>query len=1144
MTQLQIVQEKLTQFIKRYYTNELIKGAILFFSIGLLYLIATLLIEHFLWLGQTGRSLLFWFFVTVALLLLFKFILIPLAYLFNLKNGIDTIQASKIIGNHFPEVDDKLLNLLQLQNEGTASELLLASIEQKAAKLSPIPFKLAVNFASNKKYLKYAAIPIIVILLFLATGNLNVFSDSYERVVNYQLAYELPAPFQFIIDNEQLKAIENTNFTLNVSTTGEIVPEDVSIYFNDQYYFLRQTGANTFQYVFDQPTKDIDFYISAGGFNSRNYNLQVIKTPNVTAFEMQLDYPAYTRKTDEVLKNTGNTVVPEGTNITWALHTTQTDQVHYYEQDTTLLFLKNESLFTLQKRLYNDTAYEITTSNDQLKDHERLGYSISVVKDAYPEMNLQSQKDSVDNRTLYFLGRVSDDYGLSKLRLVYYPTGNDSKKENFPLPLNKGTFDEFATTFPGDLPLKGGVDYEFYFEVVDNDGIRGGKSTKSQVFNYTMLTQEQLEEEQLQQQNQMIDDLNDSLQKMDQDQKTLEELNKTQKEKNQLNFNDKKKLEQFLQRQRQQEQMMKQFNKQMKENLEEFQKEEKDEFKEQLDKRLEQNEEELKKNEKLLEEIEKIAEKIKKEDLSPKLEELAKQQKNNKRSLQQILELTKRYYVAKKAEKLNQKINELAKKQEELSKKDGADNNKEEQDKINKAFEEALEEMKQLEEENNELRKPLKLPKDKRAEEEIKEAQKEASENLEKKEKSDNQQQKQQSQQKAQQKQKQAARKMKQMSQQMQQSMMGSGGEQQQEDAEMLRQILDNLVIFSFEQEGIMDQFKEIDNRNASFGQKLRRQNELRSLFEHVDDSLFALSLRQPAIGERVNKEIIDVYFNIDKALERLAENRMYQGVGSQQYALTSSNNLADLLSKILDNMQNQMSMGQGQGEQDQQLPDIIKSQQQLNEEMKKMMEEGKKEGEKKEGEQKKPGEEGEKQDGGPKKPGEGEKQGEGKMQRLNDGQPKEGEGQGQEMSSEQLYNIYKKQAQLRQQLEENLRKADEQLGDKKGKGSKAGDRLVRMMEQIEKELLEKGFTERTMQKMTQLQHELLKLENATFQQGQDNKRKSKTNQQQFNNNLKDQTNSIKQYFNATEILNRQVLPLRQIYQRKVQEYFRVKKKQ
>ena len=55
MSTFNIIQQKLEQFIRKYYTNELIKGAILFFAIGLLYLIITLLVEHFLWLDQTYR---------------------------------------------------------------------------------------------------------------------------------------------------------------------------------------------------------------------------------------------------------------------------------------------------------------------------------------------------------------------------------------------------------------------------------------------------------------------------------------------------------------------------------------------------------------------------------------------------------------------------------------------------------------------------------------------------------------------------------------------------------------------------------------------------------------------------------------------------------------------------------------------------------------------------------------------------------------------------------------------------------------------------------------------------------------------------------------------------------------------------------
>ncbi|WP_445736378.1 hypothetical protein [Mariniflexile sp.] len=64
-------------------------------------------------------------------------------------------------------------------------------------------------------------------------------------------------------------------------------------------------------------------------------------------------------------------------------------------------------------------------------------------------------------------------------------------------------------------------------------------------------------------------------------------------------------------------------------------------------------------------------------------------------------------------------------------------------------------------------------------------------------------------------------------------------------------------------------------------------------------------------------------------------------------------------------------------------------------------------------------------------------------------------------------------------------------------------------------------------------------MENATLQQGEDDKRESKTNQGEYNNNSNNQIPTAKQYFNTTEILNRQSLPLQQVYKKKVQEYFK-----
>jgi hypothetical protein len=94
-------------------------------------------------------------------------------------------------------------------------------------------------------------------------------------------------------------------------------------------------------------------------------------------------------------------------------------------------------------------------------------------------------------------------------------------------------------------------------------------------------------------------------------------------------------------------------------------------------------------------------------------------------------------------------------------------------------------------------------------------------------------------------------------------------------------------------------------------------------------------------------------------------------------------------------------------------------------------------------------------------------------------------------------------------------------------------------MEEVELDLINKGFTNQTLQKMMDLQYQLLKLENATFVQGKDNKRQSETNFKQYTDTVNSLIPTAKEYFNTTEILNRQALPLRQIYKRKVQEYFK-----
>ena len=319
--------------------------------------------------------------------------------------------------------------------------------------------------------------------------------------------------------------------------------------------------------------------------------------------------------------------------------------------------------------------------------------------------------------------------------------------------------------------------------------------------------------------------------------------------------------------------------------------------------------------------LKKISQKIEEEDLGEKLEELSKRNTSEQRNLEQLLELTKQYYVQEKARKLAEDLQKLGEKQESLSQKDEEENTPEAQEKISEEFREFQKAMEELQKENENLKSPKDLGRNKAEEESVKEEQKSAEEDLQKG-----------TQEKAKQKQKKAAGKMKEMSAQMQSAAMAQSAEQLDADIATLRQILDNLLIFSFEQEDLMKDFRNIDNSNPTYAARLREENLLKENFSHIDDSLYTLALRNPMINEEITKNLTEVGFELDKSLERLAENEIPQGTASQQYVITGANNLAYLLSRILSSLQQQANpqAGKGKGEKEFQLPDIIKKQEEI----------------------------------------------------------------------------------------------------------------------------------------------------------------------------------------------------------------------
>jgi len=1081
------IQQKLQEFTRKFYTNELIKGILLFISLGLLYFIFTLLIEHFLWLQPVSRTLLFWLFILVEIALIINYILIPVFKIYGLKKGISEVEASKIIGIHFPEIKDKLLNLLQLKSMQQNSELIEASIEQKSNAFKLIPFKNAVNFSSNKKYIKYALLPIVIWLLVYVTGNVTIFNNSLSRVVHYNTAFQPPAPFEFKILNQSLNVVEANDFKLQIETVGNTIPEDATINFSNQNQYLDPIGLGKFQYNFTNVKKPIKFYFEANGVISPEFSLNLIATPVITNLQMVLNYPSYTGKSNQVIKNTGNAIVPQGTTISWQVETHQTDSVSFiYNKNTTANFKQTTKNFFSFSKLLNATInYRITTSNKQLKNHEALNFEIGVISDEFPKIVVKSDIDSITRGPVQFIGQLSDDYGVHKLQLVYYDKTNPTSLKTHKIEVAKSSFTDFYYVFPEGITIEEGLNYEMYFEVFDNDQVQGSKKTKSKIFSYYNKTEKELKEDLLNEQEDNMNQISKTLEKSKQSNSEVEKFKNELQKKAEINWNDSKKLQQFIKRQEQYQEMFKKQTEQLEQNLNEQPEDSNlSDKKEVLKKRIEETKK-LVEQEDMLKELEELSKKIKKEDLVDKLKEIAKKNKRNEQSLERILELTKRFYVEQKASQISEKLKNLAKKEDDLSNKSNEENTSKRQEKINKEFDAIKKDFEELNKENNDLNRPMKLPDNSDEKQEIEQDLKEALNELNKEEESSEGTS---SKLKAKKKQKSAAKKMKQLSKSMEQSMEVSESETIDENIEDLRKIVENLIEFSFQQEALLTNFSNTDANHPEYAKNLKKQYILKEYFEHIDDSIYMLSLRLVKMSTAIQKEVSEAHYNIDESLSNFSDNRFREGSSNQQFVITSVNNLANQLSNLLESLMNaSASMGSGstKGGKGFTMPDIIQKQKGLERKIKEGMQKGN-------------GEEGE------------------------DG----------ELKNETLFEIYKEQAKLREMLQK-------MLGDNMRKPSSGSGEAIKKMEALENELLEKGFTKSVLEKMQQLNHELLKLEKARKEQGDDIKRKSKTNIESFQKRSIDKLKLKNQYFNYNEILNRQSLPLRKIYKTKVQEYFK-----
>ncbi|WP_375416900.1 DUF4175 family protein [uncultured Hymenobacter sp.] len=1150
------VRGELEAFKRKFYLNLLVRGGLVAGGLLLSLFVVLNLLEYFLYLPTWVRGGLLFGFIGLSVYAFGRWIWQPLAALTNLRRLLSDEQAARQVGQLFPEVQDRLLNALQLQGQARDNALIAASLEQRAAQLSGFSFAEGISIKQQSRPLwKYAAVPLLAVL-GIAVVYPALLVQGTGRILHYRQAFAPPAPFEFELKNKTLTAFRGEDFTLDVGVSGQALPAAVKIRYGGAERTLRKAGgrADQFQYTFEQPQGPVRFQLEGAGFSSPEYQLTVLERPNLRDFQVRVSYPPYTGRPAETIPNGGNLTVPEGSTVRWEFATAATDELALVFENPaeTLPARADDGQFVAERRVLRSQPYQLRLRNANSLNKDPIAYQLTAVPDLAPSLTLEAFPDTTSLRYLGLGGTVRDDYGLTRLELRYSlrrdgqnPTAKPSAQSAKPLSLPRESAGTYSYTWDlKSLNLRPGDRLEYYVEAWDNDGVHGPKSTRTRPAEFRLPSARELTQQLKAEASSVASQMSQAAKQSKAMERELAKAQDKLKTKRDLSFQDRKQLQDMLDQKQQLDQQMQNMQK-LFDQLNQKQ--------DQLNPKSEElakKAEELKKlmNDLLDPETKKLYDKLQKllnEQKTPdaEMQKLLQQLENKEDTLQKeldrALEMFKQMQFEQKLEETTDKLDKLAEEEQKLAEQTEKNDRQNPDNKLSKEEQKAAQEQLKQDQANKQqdfedLKKDL---------EDLKKMDKELGDqngaDEQKPEQQDVDQDMQESQQelgknqnqKAAANQKSAAQKMKKMAQKMREQQSEDEDEQAQQNIDDLRNILDNLVTLSFDQEKLMKDFRAVDQTDPRFVQLGQTQRKLRDDAQIIQDSLYALAKKEPKIQSFVTREVGEMNGRMDESLNHIRQRDVARATATEQQAMTSMNNLALMLSDALGQMQQEQQDGKSQP----------------------------KSGGGKPGKGKKKGK-GQGSSPGPGKLGQMQKQLNEQIQQLS----KSGK-TGRAMSQE-LAKLAGQQQMLRQAMQQmdRMQPGGGQPGGKPGPDGKEGGRdgkdgkeggqngkdgkgeqggggsgdVKKLMEQTETDLVNKRLTEETIMRQQQILTRLLEVEKSARERDQDTKREAQTaqNKPPMFPPAFDKYKASKN--RQTELLRTTPPTLTPYYQREVGEYF------
>ena len=904
--------DKLNSYIRKFYFYRFIRGIIFFIILLLVYYSCISGLEYFNYFDPKIKFTILLITILLTLFISFYFLIVPLSKLLGFGKRLSYYDVSSQLQNTYPEIRDRLINIVELANQTDSiysSNLQKASIDQKIRELKIFSFSNAIRFKDLKViFAVFFGVILLFISLFVASPDL--FTESSVRLIHYQQRFEKPAPYTFELLNTDLEIITGETVELKLRCMGKEIPEVMYVDISGNR-FMMSKEADLFSYQIENVNSSVSIYFTDKKYVSEIFRITVLNKPYISSFSVEIISPSYTNMSSEILQNIGDLKLVAGTNLKWIFTTVDTDSLTLVFNDSSRVMARRDGKsFEVSKQIIRDVDYSISIKNSKLDIQNSLVYKIQTISDFFPEIKVVQVIDSVDFKTFHFKGNIVDDYGFSQLSFNMSVEGKDSviTVPFTPFLLNQ----DFYYSFNFESVKSLGKSFKYYFSVSDNDIINHYKRSISETFSFNFpdyqeilsrensdfnsldqlfeksvkLTEEiqnEFENFRIKQINSEVSEwqkfqaVKDIMSKKTELEKVLNQINQQNKDANNFMNSFSEEKQNIMKKQQEIDELLNEvFSDDLKKLFDEF-----NELAKQFD---------LKKFDQLSNQM----------DL--KIDDLSKQLDKN-------MQLLKKMKVEQKVERILQGLKKMSELEnlaiEKLDKKPDLKL-------LNETEKENLLLLENIEKDylgtlelNKTLQKPMNLFNFDPEFSEIKNNYSKIINELKKGNKRKTSSEIENN-----------IKSLDQLVFAMDQMLKSNKKKQNEANIEDLKQILDNLILVSFDQEKVLNKLINVDINNPIINELKVRQKNIGGQVVFIRDSLYALSKRTPEISAIINKEMLALETNTISSFDQLESGNIGGSGMYQQYSITAANNLALFLSEALENIKKQQNSG-GESDED-----------------------------------------------------------------------------------------------------------------------------------------------------------------------------------------------------------------------------------